>query len=119
MHAAYAYRMAEFFLKADHPQKTAMYEKATECYYIAFDQLHIPYTVCEIPYKGTFLHAVRVGGATAGGAGCDGATASTTDRTLLVCGGYGSFMEEFIPATFDLVDEDFLVFSRAMGRARR
>lgn len=51
MHAAYAYRMAEFFLKETHPEKERMYEKAIENFYKAFDVLHIPYTICDIPYR--------------------------------------------------------------------
>lgn len=106
MHAAYAYRMAEFFLKVDHTEKEEMYEKAVECYYIAFDQFKIPYTISDIPYNGTFLHSVKVGN-------------QKSTKILLICGGYDSFIEEFIPATFELLSKGYtLLFFEGDGQGK-
>jgi len=106
MHAAYAYRMAEFFLKETHPEKERMYEKAIENFYKAFDVLHIPYTICDIPYKGAFLHSVKVG-------------EQTNTKILLVCGGYDSFIEEFIRATLGLLDQGYtLLFFEGDGQGK-
>ena len=37
LHAAYYYRMAEFFLKSDTPEKDIAYKKCVENFYKAFD----------------------------------------------------------------------------------
>ncbi|MGL5438957.1 MAG: alpha/beta fold hydrolase [Filifactoraceae bacterium] len=96
MHAAYAYRMAEFFLKADAPQKELAYEKATINFYAAFDEMKLPYVICDIPYKGTYLHSVKIG-------------TGDNDRLLLICGGYDSFVEEFFLPVLDLLDKGYTI----------
>ena len=44
LHAAYYYRMAEFFLKSNMPEKDIVYKKCVENFYKAFDfELHLQY----------------------------------------------------------------------------
>ena len=52
LHAAYYYRMAEFFMKADNPQKMQTYRKCIEYFYKGFDsELHLSYKKDEIPFE--------------------------------------------------------------------
>lgn len=85
LRAAYAYRMAEFFLKEDHSQKSRMYEKSVENFYKAFSQMNLDFEIHEIPYMGKEMHSIIFRNANEKG-------------VLLVCGGYDSFIEEFVPA---------------------
>lgn len=85
MRAAYAYRMAEFFLKEDHPKKNYMYEKSVKNFHKAFRQMRLNYEVHEIPYMGKEMHSIIFKNKNEKG-------------TLLVCGGYDSFIEEFVLA---------------------
>ncbi len=96
LHAAFDFRMAEFFLKEEHPQKQQMYERAVDCFYRAFDELQYDYEVHEISYKATQMHSLRLG--------ADGG------RPLLICGGYDSFIEEFIPALTDLIPAGYTMY---------
>lgn len=75
-HAAYYYRMAEFFLKSDMPEKAIVYEKCIENFYKAFDsELHLRYEKCHIPFEGKALHCLKF-------------SPSNAIGTVLVCGGY-------------------------------
>ena len=91
MRAAYAYRMAEFFLKEDHLQKYTMYEKAVENFHLAFHQMKLDYEIHEIPFMGTEMHSLIF-------------KSENEKNILLVCGGYDSFIEEFVLAVSRLVD---------------
>lgn len=84
LHAAYYYRMVEFFLKADDPQKIKMYQKCIKNFYMGFDyQLQLSYRRDRIPFENGVLNSIEL---------------STADvkKTILVCGGYDSFVEEFV-----------------------
>lgn len=106
LHAAYAYRMAEFFLKETHPRKREMYEKSISHFYRAFDEMSLPYTVHNIPYKGTTLHSVKI-------------SAPDSHQTILVCGGYDSFIEEFIPAVMEIARMGYsIVFFEGDGQGK-
>lgn len=84
LHAAYYYRMAEFFMKADNPQKMQTYRKCIEYFYKGFDsELHLSYRKDEIPFEEGMLNSIVI-------------PASDSKGTVLVCGGYDSFMEEFV-----------------------
>lgn len=96
MRAAYAYRMAEFFLKEAHPQKYYMYEKSVENFYKAFRQIKLDYEIHEIPYMGKEMHSIIFKNKNEKG-------------VLLVCGGYDSFIEEFVLAITRFVQEGYTI----------
>ncbi|QCX34687.1 alpha/beta hydrolase [Caloramator sp. E03] len=96
MRAAYAYRMAEFFLKEDHPQKDTMYEKSVKNFYNSFQQMKLDYEIHEIPYMGKEIHSIIFRNKNEKG-------------ILLVCGGYDSFIEEFVPALTKFVQENYTI----------
>lgn len=84
LRAAYCYRMAEFFLKSTDNEKDLFYHKCIRCFYIAFDtELHLPYEKYLVPFEGKFLSCIKL-------------TAAHSKGTVLVCGGYDSFIEEFV-----------------------
>lgn len=96
MRAAYAYRMAEFFLKEDHPQKYSMYEKSVENFHKAFRKMKLDYEIHEIPYMGKEMHSIIFKNKNEKG-------------ILLVCGGYDSFIEEFVPALTRFAQEGYTI----------
>ena len=94
-HAAYYYRMAEFFLKSDMPEKAIVYEKCIENFYKAFDsELHLRYEKCHIPFEGKALHCLKF-------------SPSNAIGTVLVCGGYDSFIEEFVLQVYEFVKHGY------------
>ncbi|WBY64477.1 alpha/beta hydrolase family protein [Thermocaproicibacter melissae] len=97
LHAAYYYRMVEFFLKAENPRKEQIYEKCLACFYRGFDdELHLRYQRHDIPFEGGTLHAIHI-------------PAEKEKGTVLVCGGYDSFIEEFVLQIRDLADRGYSV----------
>ncbi|MFH0990929.1 MAG: alpha/beta fold hydrolase [bacterium] len=79
--AAFYFRAAEFFLLEDIPEKQALYEKFNICFYEALQQEQIErFTV---PYRGSFLPAMKV------------LSTGTSKGTVLLHGGFDSFIEEF------------------------
>lgn len=94
-HAAYYYRMAEFFLKSDMPKKAIVYKKCIENFYKAFDfELHLQYEKCHIPFEGKALHCLKF-------------SPSNAIGTVLVCGGYDSFIEEFVLQVYEFVKHGY------------
>ncbi|MDD2993321.1 MAG: alpha/beta hydrolase [Pygmaiobacter sp.] len=84
LHAAYYYRMVEFFLKSDSPQKAQVYKKCIENFYKGFDKaLHLSYNRWQIPFAQGNLACIEIPVPKAKG-------------TVLICGGYDSFIEEFV-----------------------
>lgn len=84
LHAAYYYRMAEFFMKADDPRKEELYEKCLRYYYLGFDtELHLNYERHRVPFENGVLNCITI-------------PAEHPKGTVLVCGGYDSFIEEFV-----------------------
>lgn len=84
LHAAYYYRMVEFFLKAGDPQKEDIYEKCLRYFYLGFDsELHLNYKRYRIPFENGVLNCIAI-------------PADHSKGTVLVCGGYDSFIEEFV-----------------------
>lgn len=84
LRAAYCFRMAEFFMKAADRNKEPLYQKCVRCFYKAFDcELHLSYKRYDVPYEGKTLNCIRM-------------TAPRSKGTVLVCGGYDSFIEEFV-----------------------
>lgn len=88
-HAVYYYRMAEFYLADDNPEKVKCYHNFKECFDKANEGL--PTERYEIPFEGTFLPVIRL-------------AAANEKGTLLVHGGYDSFMEEFYPVVRDCIN---------------
>jgi len=95
--AAYAFRMAEFFMKSTDSKKEQLYEECIECFYKAFDnELKIPYKKHSIPFEGKTLHCISM-------------SSENPQGTLLVCGGYDSFIEEFVCQLNGLVEKNYNV----------
>ena len=94
MHAAYYDRMAEFFLKQSDSRKSPLYDKCIEEYHKAFEQFGIEYEVYEVPYEKGFLKCIRM-------------TPENYKQTVLVCGGYDSFIEEFVLQVHKFVQKGF------------
>ena len=80
LHAAYGYRMAEFFLTEDRPEKAQCYEAFIQCFYRAVDL--DDFERFNVPYEGKTLPAMRF-------------KAPKEKGVIVVHGGYDSFMEEF------------------------
>jgi pimeloyl-ACP methyl ester carboxylesterase len=80
LHAAYGYRMAEFFLTEDRPEKMECYKAFVRCFYQGINPND--FERFEVPYEGKTLPAMRF-------------QAPTEKAVVVVHGGYDSFMEEF------------------------
>lgn len=78
IHSMYYYRMAEFMLKDDQPEKDLMYEKMQAMFTKAFPDLKRH----KIPFQDGYLPCIYL-------------EANKSDKTLLLHGGYDSFIEEF------------------------
>lgn len=91
-HATYYYRMAEFYLTDDTPEKLNCYLNFKKCFEEANEGVSIERH--EIPFEGTFLPAIRI-------------NAANEKGTILVHGGYDSFMEEFYPVVKDFINHGY------------
>lgn len=98
LHAAYYYRMVEFFLKADDPQKIKIYQKCIKNFYKGFDsQLHLSYRTDRIPFENGILNSIEL------------SAVADVKKTVLVCGGYDSFVEEFVLQVSSLAAQGYRV----------
>ncbi|GAB4378569.1 MAG: alpha/beta hydrolase [Elainellaceae cyanobacterium] len=92
--AAYYLRTAEFFVWADDPQKHLMRDRFVQmmrqCYGITENEQH------QIPYQTGFLPAYRF-------------TPQQPKATLVLFGGYDSYIEEFFPVAFFFVEAGYEV----------
>jgi pimeloyl-ACP methyl ester carboxylesterase len=82
MNAAFYYRAAEFYILHEGPDKALMYDKFSEFFYKAFEKDDIERL--EVPYQDAFLPAMRIPAVTENKKG-----------TIVMHGGFDSFMEEF------------------------
>lgn len=82
MNAAFYYRAAEFYILQEGPDKALMYDKFREFFYKAFERDDIERF--EVPYQEAFLPAMRIPAVTENKKG-----------TIVMHGGFDSFMEEF------------------------
>ena len=82
MNAAFYYRAAEFYFLQEGPDKELMYDKFSEFFYKAFENDDIERL--EIPYQDAFLPAIRIP-----------AVSEKKKGTIIIHGGFDSFMEEF------------------------
>jgi pimeloyl-ACP methyl ester carboxylesterase len=82
MNAAFYYRAAEFYFLEEGPEKELMYDKFREFFYKAVEMDNIERF--EIPYQDAFLPAMRIP-----------AVKENKKGTIIIHGGFDSFMEEF------------------------
>jgi pimeloyl-ACP methyl ester carboxylesterase len=81
MNAAFYYRAAEFYTFPDDRDKRPLYDRFSELFYRAFAEHGIERT--QVPFRGTFLPALAIG------------PEGTPRGTIVLHGGYDSFIEEF------------------------
>lgn len=107
LRAAYYFRMAEFFLKSTDNKKELYYQKCTKYFYKAFDTvLYLNYKKYEIPFEGKFLNCIKI-------------PATNSKGTVLVCGGYDSFIEEFVLQVRDLALKNYdVILFEGPGQGR-
>lgn len=82
MNAAFYFRAAEFYILEDNAEKDALYEKFRDCFDKAFKKDEIERT--EVPYGDAFLPAM-----------CLTAKSRPKKGTIVLHGGFDSFIEEF------------------------
>jgi len=81
LNAAFYYRAAEFYLKSNDPEKQIFYDRFIELFNAAIQDE--PVEKYQVPYEGAFLPAVRI------------RPVSTAKSTILLHGGFDSFIEEW------------------------
>ena len=96
LHAAYYYRSAELFLKHNDPRKEPVFRKCLDEFNLGFAQNDISFERYEIPYENGSMKCFKM-------------DAVDPKETLLVCGGYDSFIEEFVLQVNDFVKKGFSV----------
>ena len=96
VHAAYYYRMAEFFLKHNDPRKELVFKDCLHEFDLGFKQNDITFERFEIPYENGYMKCFRM-------------DAESSKETILVCGGYDSFIEEFVLQVNDFVKKGYSV----------
>jgi len=82
LNAAWYYRGAEFFCKPDDPDRLKLYNKFSELFYEIFREENIERF--KIPYQNSYLPAYSI-------------QSEGSKGTVLVHGGFDSFIEEFYP----------------------
>jgi pimeloyl-ACP methyl ester carboxylesterase len=90
-HAAFFYRAAEFFTMQGDPRKEELYAKFLKYFYEFYGAENLERH--EIPYEGKTLGAIRIPGT------------DPAKGTIVVHGGYDSFMEEMYPL-FKAINND-------------
>lgn len=90
LHSMYYYRMAEFFLMDSDPKKNEMYRRMCDMFRKAFPN----YKKQRIAYKGGFIPCIVIENENAKG-------------TVLVHGGYDSFIEEFFLTCIEFSEQGF------------
>ena len=96
IYAAYYYRMAEFFLKHNDPRKELVFKDCLLEFDLGFKQNDITFEIFEIPYENGYMKCFKM-------------DAADSKETILVCGGYDSFIEEFVLQVNDFVKKGFSV----------
>jgi pimeloyl-ACP methyl ester carboxylesterase len=94
LHAAYAYRLAEFYLTEDQPQKTKRYEDFIRCFYQAINPNE--FERFTVPYEGSTMPVMRF-------------KALDEKAVVVVHGGYDSFMEEFYPTVRQFPQQGYTI----------
>jgi pimeloyl-ACP methyl ester carboxylesterase len=96
VNAAFYYRAADFFTFPGDPDKSSLYQKFSFLFYEAFKGKLERHAV---PYRDTFLPAIRILPAGGSGIGLRG--------TIIVMGGFDSYVEEFYNVMRYLADEGY------------
>ena len=96
IYAAYYYRMAEFFLKHNDPRKELVFKDCLLEFDLGFKQNDITFEKYEIPYENGYMKCFKM-------------DAENSKETILVCGGYDSFIEEFVLQVNDFVKKGYSV----------
>ena len=94
MHAAYYYRMAEFYMPDGRPEKQEAYARFRSCFYKAVEDE--PIELFEAPYGGVVLPVMRL-------------KAENEKDVIVIHGGYDSFMEEFFLESKKLMERGYTV----------
>jgi len=81
MNSAFYYRAAEFYIKSNDPEKEILYDKFIDLFYKAFENAEIEKH--NIPFEEAFLPAIKI------------PTAAEKKGTIVIHGGFDSFIEEF------------------------
>lgn len=89
LHAAYYDRMAEFFLKHGDKRKELVFQKCLKEFETGYHQQNILYEQYQIPFEAGSMKCIRM-------------RLSKTADTIVICGGYDSFIEEFILQVYEL-----------------
>jgi len=95
MNAAFYFRAAEFYTKAKDPDKEPLYDKFIELFYKAFENDIIERH--RVPYDGAFLPVLRI------------PSAHERKGTILMHGGFDSFIEEWYSMMKYFSDHDYEV----------
>lgn len=88
LHKAYAYRMAEFFLEYDDPRKQEVSKECLYYFHEGFQKNGIAFEQYQIPFETGEMKAFRFP--------CD-----NPKDIIVVCGGYDSFIEEFVLQVYE------------------
>jgi pimeloyl-ACP methyl ester carboxylesterase len=96
-HAAFYYRAAEFFLLNNNPDKDVAYHKFVEHFNLA--SRHIEFKRLEIPYENGYLPAIII------------EPKGEYKDTLVVHGGFDSFVEELFPQLLSLTHHGFQIIA--------
>lgn len=97
LHAANYFRMAEFFMKKTDEGKIDIYTRCVNDFYRGFDEeLHLDYERFSVPFGKGFLNTIRL-------------SSNQRKASLLVCGGYDSFIEEFLLQTLPFLEQGYEV----------
>jgi len=108
MNAAFYYRAAEFYTTREEPDKEILYDKFIEYFYKAFQNERIERF--EVPYKDTFLPAMKI------------PPVGEKKDTIVIHGGFDSFIEEFFSMMKYFSDQGFEVIAfegPGQGAARK
>jgi len=81
MNATFYYRAAEFYTKSNDPEKTLLYNKFVELFYKTFENEGIERH--QVPYENAVLSALRL------------SPSNLNKGTIIIHGGFDSFIEEF------------------------
>ncbi|MBS4057249.1 MAG: alpha/beta fold hydrolase [Bacteroidales bacterium] len=81
MNAAFYYRASEFYTKSNNSEKNILYNKFIELFYKAFENDEIEKH--QVPYENAFLSSIRI------------PPSGTKKGTIIIHGGFDSFIEEF------------------------
>jgi len=95
LNAAFYYRAAEFYTKSDDLDKSIFYLKFIELFYKAFESDKIEKH--QVPFENAFLSALRI------------PPSGDMQGTIVIHGGFDSFIEEFYSMMRDFSDNGFEV----------